>query len=392
LADLADYQWLIGSVAANLLDELAACNDPVHRQLSRLRKTISAERARLIVQQAELRQRAQPKFGELAGELFYTDLALQQATDLWTARYKAGRVPRGVLVDDYCCGIGGDLLALAERGPTTGWDRAPELALLAATNLRAVDSAAASHVCTDAVESQTPRQLWHLDPDRRTEGRRSTRLEWHSPGPDVVQRWLDTNPDGILKLAPATVVPDSWSEQSELEWVTFDRQCRQQIAWFGSLASAVGMHRATNIPKTADEAPASFIGSPAVDAPIATKVARYLYDTDPAIRAAGLTGALAADQGLQVLDRGAAYVTGDSAVDHPLLARFEVLEQLPVRVKPLREYFANRHIGTLEIKKRGITTDLERLRKQLTLRGDESATLLLTRLGTREIAVVARRR
>ena len=397
MADLADYQWLTSPQAVHWLEDHTSTDDPLHQKLGRLRKELPAERARLVVQQIELRGRAIPKFGKLATNLFFTDVALQQATDLWTARYKASRIPQSEHIVDYCCGIGGDLLAFAEQRATTGWDRAPEIAQLATANLRAIKAASTSDVRVGNVEAQlpAPEEVWHLDPDRRTDGRRSTQLQWHSPGPELVDRWLQTSSRGVLKLAPATLVPASWSEQAELEWITFDRQCRQQIVWFGELAQASGLRRATTLLKPTHEddppKPASFVGMPSVAAPLSTGVAKYLYDTDPAIRAAGLTGALAVEHNLLSLESGASYLTSDQAVEDPLLARFEVLDQLPLRVATLRKYLQTRNIGHLEIKKRGVDTDPERLRKQLKLGGDAAATLLLTRLANREIAILARR-
>jgi len=395
LADLADYEWLTGPAAVPLFEELAQSAEPVHRQLSRLRKTLTAERARLVVGQLELRERAVTKFGDLAGKMFFSDLALQQSTDLWTARYKASRVPVAAAVADYCCGIGGDLLAFAERGPTTGWDRAPELALLATVNLAAIESQFASEVCVGQVEEQTPApdEVWHLDPDRRTDGRRSTQIQWHSPGPELVEHWLTTSPAGILKLAPAATLPEAWSSEAELEWISRDRQCRQLVVWFGELATARGQRRATTLLSSSGQqlTTASFVGSPTSSAPLTSQVGKYVYDTDPAIRAARLTGAIAVEQGLFALQSGVSYLTSDLAVDHALLARFEVLDQLPLRVKTLSKHLQSLNIGQLEIKKRGVETDPEKLRRQLKLRGSESATLLLTRLGASEIALLARR-
>ena len=395
MADLADYEWLTGPEGARLLQEFSSAAEPVHQQLGKLRKTLSAERARLIVQQVELRVRATTKFGDLAAGMFFSDIPLQQATDLTTARYKASRIPSGKHIVDYCCGIGGDLLAFAERGPTIGWDRAPELAHLANANLQAAGLDATSKVCVGEVETQTPgsEEVWHVDPDRRVGGRRSTQVEWHSPEPELIDRWLTTSPNGLIKLAPAAVVPEAWSEQSELEWITQDRQCRQQIVWFGELASAGGLHRATLLQKNTDSTPrpTSFTGSPDTEAPLTTEIGRYVYDTDPSLRAAHLTGAIAVDQGLYALKSGASYLVGDELVEHGLLHSFEVVEQLPLRVATLKKHLRSLGIGQLEIKKRGVDTDPERLRKQLKLSGSESATLLLAKIGKSEIALLARR-
>jgi len=397
LADIEDYAWLTGSEAAPWLAEFAESDEPALRLLGRLRKVLSAERSRLIVDQIALRRRATVKFGTLAKQMFFNDLGLQQSTDLWIARYKATRLNTTVQAVDYCCGIGGDLLAIAEQTSVVGWDRSPEISCLASANGCAVNCAGSFDVKVGNVEDQTPQadEVWHLDPDRRADGRRSTQVQWHSPGPEVVDRWLEVAPQGILKLAPAATVPTRWQREAELEWITRDRECRQLVVWFGKLATAAGQHRATVLKDVGEEAnnlvPHSFEGDPSRVAPLATNLQQYVYEVDPAIRAAGLSGAFAVEFGLAALASGNAYLTSEKLVDHPLLACFEVLDQLPLRLGPLKKHLQSLGIGRLEIKKRGVKVDPEQLRKQLKLRGSDSATLLLGQLGLREIAILARR-
>ena len=43
------------------------------------------------------------------------------------------------------------------------------------------------------------------------------------------------------------------------------------------------------------------------------------------------------------------------------------------------------------LQKRGVTVDPEKFRRDLKLRGDDAATLILTRIGKRQVAIVARR-
>lgn len=394
MANLADYHWLTGNEAARHLDDLAVCSDPVHRQLERLRKTLSTERAGLVVQQIELRRRGRAKFGDLAAKMFFTDVGLQQSTDFWIARYKSLRLGADQPIVDYCTGIGGDLLGFAERAPCSGWDQAAEIVCLANANLRAAIPAHKGKVRIGSVEEYPPtaNDVWHLDPDRRTDGRRSTQLQWHSPGPETVDEWLTASPSGAIKLAPASTVPDSWAQQAELEWISRDRECRQQAVWFGRLANQSGQRRATLVSSQEDGSVAgTFAGSPTEMAEITDEVREYLYDTDPAIRAAGLTGAIASESELFALGDGAAYLTGNSAVANSLLSRFRVQEVLPLRTGALAKHLQTLGIGSLEIKKRGIATDPERLRKQLKLRGDQSASLVLTSLGSRQVAILARR-
>jgi len=397
LSNLADYTWLTGSATARMLDECSVDAAPIHLRLQRLRKVLSPRRAGLVVEQVELRRRGETKFGPLAAKMFFSEVALQQATDLWTAAYKASRLETRAQVHDYCCGIGGDLLALARRGPVHGWDRSPEVLVLAAANLRADESTIDSQVTVGHVEAQSPAagDTWHLDPDRRSSGRRSTKLAWHSPGPEEIERLRQVASRGVLKLAPATTIPENWQQEAELEWISWDRQCRQLVVWFGALASEAGKRRATIVVKTDDPRAAplthSIVGESTTRAEVVDRIGEYVYDADSAVRAAGLTGALAVEQNLKAFGTEAGYLTGATGAQHPLLACFKVLGELPLRVSSLSKHLRKHGVGRLEIKKRGVDIDPEQLRRQLKLKGDASAALLLMRQGEREIAILADR-
>ncbi|MBL9124541.1 MAG: hypothetical protein JNG90_12980, partial [Planctomycetaceae bacterium] len=135
--DLTDYEWLVGDDGRRALEEAL----PLETQESllpltaRLRKEHSAHRAHLLIEQLTQRRRARQKF-ERAGEMYFTPVALEQATDEIVARYKASRFPPRVAVADFCCGIGGDALGLALAcDEVRGFDRNPVHALFAAVNV-----------------------------------------------------------------------------------------------------------------------------------------------------------------------------------------------------------------------------------------------------------------
>jgi hypothetical protein len=335
--------------------------------------------------------------------MYFARTALEQATDETVAAYKSGRFAAGEPVVDLCCGLGGDLLALARRGPALGLERDPVLALLAAANLRAAlhaDVAAASSVrVADAAETALDGfSAWHADPDRRPAGRRTTKVALHEPGPEAIERWLRACPHGALKLAPAAELPDAWSEQAELEWIGRGGQCRQLVAWFGRLARDPGRRRATIVAADA----ASYAGHPqavvrrsilGLAAPLerVAPIARYLYEPDAAVLAADLTAALADEHHLAAIAPGVAYLTGDHRIDDAALSAFEVADVLPYDVRKLRGLLRSRRIGRLEVKKRGVPLDPAQVQRDLAVEGDSAATLLLARIEGRVVAILATR-
>ncbi|HVT29867.1 MAG TPA: class I SAM-dependent methyltransferase [Lacipirellulaceae bacterium] len=390
-SDLADYEWLTGSDARALLEELAAEKSPLHLVVSRLRRRVTQNQTHLLIEQTELRRRAAAKFTR-ADQMFFTATGLEQATDEWVARYKASRFAaqrvggRAGDIADLCCGIGGDLVAFAKTFRAVGVERDPIAAHFAAVNVgaevRAVD---ATDFNLDGFAA------FHIDPDRRPTDRRTTSLEYCQPNREAIEQLLRHLPDAAVKLAPATVVPREWAERCELEWISRDGECRQLVAWHGSLAQRPGRRCATILSATRGYAPRTVVGIPRQVLPIAEKPNRYVFDVDPAVLAAKLKGSLAAEHQLSALGDGPTYLTGPHALDDAALACFEVDDVAPLHPTMLAKYLSARGIGRLEIKKRGIDIDPEELRRQLKLRGDNGATLLVTQVAGRARAILAHR-
>jgi hypothetical protein len=407
-SEVADYEWLTGDEAAALLGEYSACSLPLHSEMGRLRRHLSPDRAHLVAEQVDLRRRAEEKFST-ADLMFFTRTALEQATDEHIARYKAARIAlrvehinarssgcgqsqRGAAIADLCCGIGGDLLALAERNRVVAVDCSPVATHFAAANLRAVvPSADAQFRTMDASELILDNIIaWHLDPDRRASGRRTTSLEFCQPDVAVIERLLHCVPHAAIKLAPACTVPRQWAERCELEWISRGGECRQLVAWHGELAEHPGQRRAT-IVATHGIAPRTLTGMTNQSIPIARQIRDYVFDIDPAVLAAHLKGALAAIYNLSALDSGPTYLTGDSPISDPALSCFRVDAVLPLRTQALARHLREYRVGQLEIKKRGVDIVPEKLRRELKLRGDNTATLLIAKVAGRATAILAHR-
>ena len=392
-AELADYEWLTGEEAAQVLRDLGGRDEPVHALAARLRKQHSAERTHLLLEQVELRERAKAKF-DRARDMFFTRIGLEQATDEWVGGHKARRFAANVSegsVADFCCGIGGDLISLAAIGPTIGVDRDPIAGCLATANARAAGEDEKTSLRIADIETLDLREFaaWHLDPDRRPQGKRTTALDWSSPSTAVIEQLLVVVPHAAVKLAPAADVPKSWAVRCELEWISRDRECRQLVAWHGALAEAPGKCRSTALSSDGSTT-ASFVGSPN-EAFGCSTLDQFLFEPDAAVLAAHLGGALAREQGLSAVSAGIAFLTGPRPVASPLLTCFEVEEVLPLDLRKVGDVLRERGIGKLEIKKRGVEHDPHMIRKKLHLQGSDSGTLVLTKLAGKHAAILARR-
>jgi hypothetical protein len=249
---LDDFRWLLGDEAAQWLRRVAEESQPTVGLAHRLRKELSAERTHLVLEQAELRRRGAAKFPR-AEAMFFTPTGLEQATDHWVAACKAARFPTDGPVADLCCGIGGDLLALAGRGPVEGADREPVTALLAEANLgvlaggRTDRSTAIVRSVDVAAMRLNDFTAWHIDPDRRPQGRRTTRVELHEPDAETIQRMLEEQPNAAVKLAPAATLPEDWASRAELEWIS-------PVSWWRGLASWHGSRGCVGLPCSSNRA------------------------------------------------------------------------------------------------------------------------------------------
>lgn len=399
--NLDDYHWLVSPNARQWLDKAAEGHASLVTLTQSLRAEIGPRRSHLVIAQAELRRRAKVKFTR-AQEMFFTRQLLEQATDQQISEYKATRFPAEQSLADLCCGIGGDLLALAGRGDVKAVDRDPIAILFAEANCRAMDRASAEFEVADVNEFDVSRyQAWHLDPDRRTvdqasgtrrgsRRRRTTKVEYQEPAVDAVNSLLESNPQAAIKLAPATKAPETWAERAELEWIGSRGECRQQVAWFEGLARCPGEHAATAF-VSSRPSPLTVRGIPNGEIPLSPAVGRYILEPHAAVLAAGLACILAQQHGLSEVSPGIAYLASDEIVDNPILSCFEVTEVLPFDPKYVKKSIRQRGIGNLEIKKRGVRVSPEQLREEIRPKGDESATLLVLPVHRKVRAILAKR-
>lgn len=391
-ASLDDHRWLTDEAArpwlARASDELAA-GAPLVPMMARLRKDLSPERAHLVLSQVELRQRAQEKFSR-AAEMFFTPLGLAQATDELLARYKAARLGAEQSVADLCCGIGGDLIAIGEGRRCLGVDRDPIAAHLAAVNAGVYGVSGLTIACEEAsARALQSRSAWHIDPDRRPEGKRTVRAERFEPPWEVIEELLARCGDAAVKLAPATKLSAEVAARCEREWIESRGECRQQVAWWGGLARHAG-HCAATVIDTAGGT-ATIVGAGGEPAPLAESIGRYVYEPCAAVRAARLVGIFCQQAGFESLGSVPSYLTSDRRISLPLAAGFEVLDSLPFDLRRLKDALRQLGIGPVEVKKRGVAVDPDRLRRQMGRSEGEPGVVLIAPVGVRTMAIVARR-
>ena len=113
-------------------------------------------------------------------------------------------------------------------------------------------------------------------------------------------------------------------------------------------------------PLTAEEAERS------VDVPASLpQPGEYLLEPAPAIVRSHLVAEFAQSIGAHLLDEHLAYLCSAEPVEHPLVACYEVLEEIPLQEKQLKRWVREQGFTALTIKKRGVDIVPEQLRARL---------------------------
>ncbi|MGR6322099.1 methyltransferase domain-containing protein [Micromonospora soli] len=393
LDQLAALRTPEGSAALAAAARVAG-GDPLAAAAALRSAGVPAGLAAAALTQAELRRRAVGKFGPEADGMFLTRPGLEQATRRVVADRRAARLhAAGVrTLADLGCGLGADALAAARAGIRVyGVEADPVTAAMAAANAEAAGLGAWFTVeCGDATAFDVSRvEAVFCDPARRAAGtgRRIFDPNAYSPPWDFVTGLAERVPRTVVKVAPGLdhgLIPAG----AEAEWVSVDGDLVEAALWCGALAEVP--RRATVLKEgpllnasgragVPSYQPYQLTGSGEIEATVGP-VRRFLYDPDPAVVRAHLVAELATTLGGNLADPSIAYLYADERVTTPFARCLEVTDVLPFSLKRLRALLRERRVGRVEILKRGSALEPERLRRDLKLAGDASASLVLTRV------------
>jgi hypothetical protein len=377
---------------------------------------IDPDLAAAALTQSRLRERARTKLGPFADRMLFTPDGLEQATRLVVGvrhaqRYLAAGVDR---VADLTCGIGADSLAFAGVGlRVLATDLDPATARVAAANLRPFPEAEVR--CADGLTLDLTAEGVtgvYADPARRTRsGSRVFDPSAYVPPLDSVWALRDVVPALGIKVGPG-IAHRGLPDDAEAQWVSVDGDVVEAGLWFGPLApagpgrTALVLRSAAGGRVVARELRGPVPGEPEPVPEIGT-LGEYLYEPDGTLIRAGLVAQVADALGGRLVDPSIAYVTTDVAApaglavppawspdpdeppaDAPVATAYRVLDSMPFGLKRLKAYLRERDVGRVTIKKRGTAVVPEQLRKQLDLRGDSEATVVLTRVAGAQTVIV----
>ena len=375
---------LVSSEGRKALDLAGAEADPDSLlAATRLRQQIDGDLAAAVLDQISLRRRAVAKIGPVAASMLWTRDGLEQATRGDVSRWRAHRLKEAGFthVVDLGCACGADARACLDAGlEVTAVEVDPVTAELARHNLPEAHVMCADAMAVFADFRAHGDTVVMLDPARRTGRGRTWRLEDVQPPWPFVMTVLESVP-AVVKLGPGvdrSQLPDLpvtyVGHRGDLVEVTVWSGCEDQRA--ADRAVLVG-------PAGIEELPGR------CPAPAPGELGPFVAEPHPAAIRAGSLSAI--DGSLHAVSEGIAYLTAEEPVASPWLTWFAVKEVLPFDVRALRSWVHHHHVGTVEIKKRGVDVDPVTWRRKLKLSGPNRVTVICTPTTGRTKALVCDR-
>jgi hypothetical protein len=350
----------------------------------RLRKRFSDDLVKAALGTALLRRKAADKFTR-ADQMYFTREGLEQSSGETISRYRARRFAPFAHVGDLCCGIGGDLIGLAEVTRVTAVDADPLRLAMGSENVRAQGRGdRVSFVEGDVRTVPLPAvEAAFCDPDRRADGKRHLRLREYSPPLGALRaRFPADFPLGV-KVAPGVPWDDLRTLGAETEFVSVGGELKECCLWFGPLRSTG--RRATVLPAGVTLAADEPADPEASGPPLA-----YLYDPDPAVVRSGLIADLGRLLEARPIDPDIAYLTADRQTPTPFARCYAIEGAMPFHARQLGDRLRSMNVGVVTLTKRGSAVDVDELRRKWKLTGDQSRTVILTRVLGKPFALIAR--
>jgi len=396
---LDDLDFLTSSAGEKLLERLRRedLSEANHLTLvTALRKEYALEQVRTAVNLALVRIKAVNKFGADAAKMFFTDEALQQASDPQIRQYRPSIMsPR--MIADVCCGIGSDSLAFAQaKFPVSGVDIDPIRVKMAQLNAEVLGLIEYTHFeVGDAheISSVFGNSAIFYDPARRDDkGNRIYDVERYIPPLSLIRGWRSMLT--MVKLSPGIDLTQLRKYQVNgpegLEFLSVEGDLKEAVLWSGVGFAHAGLDHLRGITATLLKSDEIYhwqrYHEPEI-MPLSQPLG-WLVEPDPSIIRAGLVQDLAIALGGYLLDETIAYFTTDTKPESVWVRAWQILDWMPFNLKKLRAYLRERNVGIVTVKKRGSALTPEGLTADLKLKGGESRTLVLTRYSGQPIVII----
>jgi hypothetical protein len=323
--------------------------------------------------------------------MLFTRAGYEQSSSEAIAGYRATRLAGARRVADLCCGIGGDLAALAASMPgrhLAAVDRDPVHARLARHNAGVYGGGAVPACVADVRDIRlSGLDAAFIDPARRdavsTDRVRRFRAGNCEPPLDWCFALAATVPAVCVKAAPGLdigLVPGNW----EVELIADGRDLKEAVLWSPALATAPGAadgkpRRATILTPGDPGAPATLVAQPGPPVPLG-QPGEFLLDPNPAVTRAGLVEDLARRLDAWKIDPQIAFLSLGGEASTPFARTLKVIDSAPWNEKRFAARLRELGVGAADLRRRGLAGDVDQIRRRLRLQGPHRATIALTRV------------
>jgi len=398
-----DIAWLTSELGQSAISRAEQFTDSLEAN-SKLRKEFSEISPTLISQaitQSVLRRKLSSRWGIEASNFLLTEDGLNQATRPTVAQWRAAWIIKNfgsaTKILDLTCGLGFDVLAMAEAGLAVhAVERDPLVAEIARHNLRHTNATVET---ADAINTSLAEfDLIFVDPMRRDpesarkidgSTQRIFSPENWSPSWDFINSFATQTPV-ICKVAPG--IDDKYLVNWDTTWISDQ----------GDLVEAMTVSRGSGIRtavllQSGEAAIFAESGNPEIK-----NDGSYLIVPNSAITRAGAIGSICKEVSGGLVNQHIGWITSDD--EHsvknlcnkvPVTADvYQILDRSKAEPKSIAQAIRDIPASAITITTRGIQVEIEKFRKQISPKLQRSAPELVVALyrdDTGNVALICRR-
>ncbi|MBN2854594.1 hypothetical protein JXK06_03655 [Patescibacteria group bacterium] len=372
---ISDLEFLATKEGGLLLEELSSLTWSERHKF--LFKTEKERRSQVSTASAiiEAREKAEGKFSR-SEKMFFTSLGLEQSSSEKISNYIAERFRSDWRVADLGCGIGGNLLALAQKSKKVFALDDDKITLTCAklnakvyeleNKIEFFNLKAEEFIGSEKMKNI---QAVFLDPARDREGKTKTRSILNSRPNllEILPEIFKITKNVAVKISPAF----DWQEISllpedpELEVISENNTCKVAILWFGELKKfkrSLACFR-----NNGDYFFNSDKGYLEVQSEIEEGQPKFLFEPDKAFIKSGLSEEWAQENNLKKVDLSARYLGSDKKIKGPGRT-LETIFLEEISLRDLKKELTKRKIERAEISAKNHFLKPDEIRKKLKLK------------------------
>jgi len=348
-------------------------------QIEALKKEYSCFPMEEILTQINLQQKALAKV-PFANQWLWTDKNLQQASCYELAQYHGELYGDFQTVGDLCCGIGSDLLFISQnKRQCFAVESQQSILSLAKYNMSSFyrDNIIYLNQLSELFNKNC--EALYIDPDRRWAGKKMIHVQHLSPNFTQIKSLISKYKNVAVKLSPLINYENSIFSDYDFNFISVRGELKECLMCSGDLKQS----------KKAVILPQKIIFSEKKHSPTElSEIKQWILEPDPAIIRAHLVNDLAVETGMLRIDPQISLLTSDIEPCTIYGNKYQVIDVFAYNVKKLQHYLLEKKVGILNIKTKGFSEPVEKFRKRITLKGENSLTLFLIMINKKHFCII----